>query len=81
MNFSIKKRCVPTKNIPTRILNLKWLDTVTEKLQHLKCSACGQEIGKYRWASAWALVEGEKHERGLRLCIDCAKEAEKDISA
>ena len=76
MVLVIKRVIRSTTKVPVKVIKLKWLDAVAEKLQRLPCSACGQEIGKYKWASAWVLVGGEKHERGLRLCMDCARIAE-----
>lgn len=64
-----------TKQVPVKVLSFKWFSPVSEKLQHLRCSACCKPIGSTRWGLAW--TETDKHERrSMRLCKSCGIKAE-----
>ncbi len=73
MPLMIKEPSV--KLVPVEVINLKWVGTVSPRLEKLKCSACHKAVGFKPVAIAW--IKDDKGNRSLRLCEDCGKTAER----
>ncbi len=67
-----------TKQVPVKVLSLKWSNPPSKRLRKLRCLACRKPIGcENKWGLAWC--EDEKGKYSMRLCLKCGAKAEQAL--
>ena len=74
----LTKKVNTTKQIPVKVLSLKWSNPPSKLLANLRCSACKNPIGcENKWGAAWC--EDVKGQYAMRLCKKCGEKAEQTL--